>query len=109
MCPICNGPTVERPLFTSMYRHCERCESPKSCKAIGLDGAPFAIGDTVWRSSGFFMNKPSIVEKIVKRKITLTERGEHRWEWLVQVSGSKSLRECSSFTKNPPKQTAKAE
>jgi hypothetical protein len=70
MCPKCNGPTIERPLFTSLYRHCERCDTPSNpCKAIGLDGAPFMPGDTVYVLRGPAMGKERIVRDIEKRRI----------------------------------------
>lgn len=79
MCPKCNGPTVTRPLFTSLYQHCERCENPpkqaapSASSVPAIDSAPFAVGDTVYSLKGFTA-KPRVVDKIDKRKVRQIKR-----------------------------------
>ncbi len=121
MCPKCNGPTIKRPLFTSLYDHCERCETParqapaiaprvsmNSCAEIDMSQAPFVVGDTVYRTDGSYMTQPRIVERVEKKTIRKMRDGTLIQEWYVRLKGSVAYRNCSFFTKDAPKQAAKA-
>ena len=106
MCPKCNGPTIAKPLFTSFYQHCERCENPNPCKGIALDGAPFAVGDTVYSKRGMFQGKPRVVRAVTLRKMRHIG-GQVRETWLCTFADAQGWRECDRYSLTPPDQNVK--
>ena len=95
MCPKCNGPTVERALFTSLYQHCERCEMPKRetpRREIGKinewDEPPFVTGDTVYYLNGPLKGASRIVKDVKVMKIRRKGEKEAKDTWMVRFENS---------------------